>query len=241
MSDLAVDHRASSIRHALRLEWLTIGWNVVEGVVAVAAAVVAGSVALLGFGIDSFVESASGAVLVWRLLAERRGMNPEDVEHLDAKAHKLVGATLFLLAAYIGIDAAVTLWNREMPRPSAVGIVLTVVSMVAMQWLARAKRRAAQRLGSRALEADAFQTTACFWLSVITLAGIGLNAALGWWWADPAAAFGMTWFIAKEGTEAWRGEDCGCSAPRADESDDLPPGHACGCSTVSACGTKRVE
>ncbi len=241
LSDLAVDHRASSIRHALRLEWLTIGWNVVEGVVAVAAAVVAGSVALLGFGIDSFVESASGAVLVWRLLAERRGMDPEDVEHLDAKAHKLVGATLFLLAAYIGIDAAVTLWNREMPRPSAVGIVLTVVSMVAMQWLARAKRRAAQRLGSRALEADAFQTTACFWLSVITLAGIGLNAALGWWWADPAAAFGMTWFIAKEGTEAWRGEDCGCSAPRADESDDLPPGHACGCSTVSACGTKRAE
>ncbi len=198
-------------------------------------------VALLGFGIDSFVESVSGGVLVWRLLAERRGMDPEEVERLDARAHKLVGASLFLLAAYIAVDAAVALWTREAPRPSLAGIVLTVVSILAMQWLARAKRRAARRLGSRALEADAFQTTACFWLSIITLVGIGLNAALGWWWADPMAALGMTWFIAKEGTEAWRGEDCGCSAPRADEGDDLPPGHACGCSSVSACGTKRVE
>jgi divalent metal cation (Fe/Co/Zn/Cd) transporter len=117
------------------------------------------------------VESASGAVLVWRLLAERRGMNLEEVERLDARAHKLVGATLFLLAAYIGVVAAVALWNHETPRPSAAGIVLTIVSIVAMQWLARAKRRAAQRLGSRALEADAFRTTACFWLSLITLVG----------------------------------------------------------------------
>lgn len=241
MNDLAVDHRESSIRHALRLEWLTIGWNVVEGVVAVAAAVVAGSVALLGFGIDSFVESASGAVLVWRLLAERGGMNPEDVERLDAKAHKLVGATLFLLAAYIGIDAAGALWNREAPRPSAVGIVLTVVSMIAMQWLARAKRRAAQRLGSRALEADAFQTTACFWLSVITLAGIGLNAALGWWWADPAAALGMTWFIAKEGTEAWRGEECGCSAVSTSGGDEQAASNACGCAPAGSCGSNDPD
>jgi divalent metal cation (Fe/Co/Zn/Cd) transporter len=201
----------SSVRHALRLEWLTIGWNVVEGIVAISAAVLAGSVALLGFGIDSFVESASGAVLVWRLLAEGRGLDPEQVERLDARAHKLVGASLFLLGAYIALDAATALWNREAPRPSAVGIVLAVVSIFAMQWLARAKRRAARRLGSRALAADAFQTTACFWLSVITLVGIGLNAALGWWWADPVAALGMTIFIAREGIEAWRGEACGCS------------------------------
>lgn len=201
----------SSIRHALRLEWLTIGWNVVEGIVAISAAVLAGSVALLGFGIDSFVESASGAVLVWRLLAEQRGLDPEQVERLDARAHKLVGASLFLLGGYIALDAAVALWNRDAPRPSAVGIVLAVVSIFAMQWLARAKRRAARRLGSRALEADAFQTTACFWLSVITLVGVGLNAALGWWWADPVAALGMTLFIAREGVDAWRGEECGCS------------------------------
>ncbi len=212
---LAVDHRASSIRHALRLEWLTVGWNVVEGVVAITAAVMAGSVALLGFGIDSFVESASGGVLVWRLLAERRGMDPEAVERLDSRAHKLVGASLFLLAAYVGVDAALALWNRDQPRPSTLGVVLTIVSIAAMQWLARAKRRTAQRLGSRALEADAFQTTACFWLSVITLTGIGLNAAFGWWWADPVAALSMTWFIGREGAEAWRGEECGCEGEGA--------------------------
>lgn len=239
LSDLAVDQRVSSIRHALRLEWLTIGWNVVEGVVAITAAAVAGSVALLGFGIDSFVESASGAVLVWRLRAERRGMDAEEVERLDARAHKLVGATLFLLAAYIGVDATVALWAGEEPRPSPVGIVLTVVSIVAMQWLARAKRRAAQRLGSRALEADAFQTTACFWLSVITLVGIGLNAAFGWWWADPVAALGMTAFIAREGLEAWRGEGCACEGDVPALVRAQANGASCGCSS-GACSSGRA-
>lgn len=211
MNDTLATSRSESVRHALRLEYLTIGWNLVEGLVAVTAAVLAGSVALFGFGIDSFVESASGAVLVWRLLAEQRGVDVEQVERLDARAHKLVGASLFLLAGYIALDAGAALWHRDAPQPTMIGIALTAVSIVAMQWLARAKRRAARRLGSRALEADAFQTTACFWLSIITLAGIGLNTALGWWWADPVAALGMTVFIAKEGLEAWRGEDCGCA------------------------------
>jgi divalent metal cation (Fe/Co/Zn/Cd) transporter len=231
MSDVVANDRTALVRQALRLEYLTVGWNVVEGIVAVSAAALAGSVALLGFGIDSFVESASGAVLIWRLLAERRGIDAEEMEHLDARAHKLVGASLFLLGAYIAVDAGTALWNRDAPRPSAVGIVLTAVSILAMRWLARAKRRAARRLGSRALEADAFQTTACFWLSIITLAGIGLNAALGWWWADPAAALGMTWFIAKEGTEAWRGEECGCSGETAHAvSPESTAGPGCGCS-----------
>ncbi len=241
MNDALEQGRAASVRQALGLEYLTIGWNVVEGVVAVSAAVLAGSVALLGFGIDSFVESASGAVLVWRLLAERRGMDAEEVERLDARAHKLVGATLFLLAAFIAIDAGGALWTREAPRPSVVGIILTVVSMAAMQWLARAKRRAAQQLGSRALQADAFQTTACFWLSLITLVGIGLNAALGWWWADPFAALGMTWFIAKEGAGTWRGEECGCSGATAGaERIGFADDDACGCSGAASCGTKRL-
>lgn len=207
-----LETRGEVLGHALRLEYLTVGWNVVEGVIAVAAALAAGSVALLGFGIDSFVESASGAVLIWRLLAERRTADRAAVERLDHRAHQLVGVTLFLLAAYVAIDAGLALWNRERPEPSPVGIVLTAISMAVMVWLARAKRRAAAGLGSDALKADAFQTTACFWLSVITLAGIGLNAALGWWWADPAAALGMTVFLVREGTEAWRGEDCGCHA-----------------------------
>ncbi len=203
--------RTAGLRRALGLEYLTIGWNVIEGLVAILAALLAGSVALLGFGIDSFVESASGAVLVWRLLAERRGIDAEAVERLDRRAHKLVGASLFLLAAYITLEAAGALWSREAPRSSLLGIALALVSIVAMRWLARAKRAAARRLGSRALEADAFQTTACLWLSIITLGGLGLNAALGWWWADPVAGLGMTLFIVREGMEAWRGEECDCS------------------------------
>ena len=213
--DVAIPSRARDVRHALHLEYLTIGWNVVEGVVAVSAAALAGSIALLGFGIDSFVESASGAVLVWRLVAERRGMALAELERLDARARKLVAASLVLLAAYIALDAGMALWARDAPQPSLVGIILTLVSIIAMQWLARAKRAAARRLGSRALEADAFQTNACFWLSIVTLAGVGLNAALGWWWADPVAALGMTAFIVREGMEAWRGEACGCEGEAA--------------------------
>jgi divalent metal cation (Fe/Co/Zn/Cd) transporter len=207
----AADVRESLLRRALGLEYLTVGWNILEGLVAVTAALAAGSIALLGFGIDSFVECASGLVLIWRLTAERRGIDEEAVERFDRRAHKLVGASLFLLASYIALDAAHALWRQERPEPSIVGIVLTTVSIAAMAWLARAKRRAAAALHSRALEADAFQTTACFWLSIITLGGIGLNAIFGWWWADPVAALGMTWFISREGVEAWRGEDCRCA------------------------------
>lgn len=200
--------RGSIVARALRLEYFTIGWNVVEGVVAVAAALVAGSVALLSFGLDSFIESASGAVLIWRLRAERRAVDRAEVERLDRRAHRLVGVSLFLLAAFVVVEAIRTLVFAERPEPSIVGIALTAVSILVMMWLARAKRRAAGLLGSRALEADAFQTTACWWLSVLSLSGIGLNAAFGWWWADPAAALGMTFFLVQEGREAWRGEDC---------------------------------
>ena len=202
--------RPALVQRALRLELLTVGWNLIEGIIAVLAALAAGSVALLGFGVDSFVESASGGVLIWRLRAEQAGSSPHEIKRLDLRAHRLVALSLFLLAAYVAVDAALALWNRDQPEPSPVGMALTIVSICVMLWLARAKRQAAAGLGSRALEADAFQTTACFWLSVIALAGIGLNAALGWWWADPAAALGMTPLLVREGSEAWRGEDCNC-------------------------------
>jgi divalent metal cation (Fe/Co/Zn/Cd) transporter len=201
--------REQLLRRALRLEWLTVGWNVAEGLIAVAAALAAGSVALLGFGIDSFVESASGGILVWRLLAEKRiAADPHAIERLDRRARKLVALSLFALALYVAADASLALWRSERPEASLVGIVLTCVSILVMLWLGQAKRRIAADLGSRALAADAFQTTACWWLSVITLAGIGLNAAFGWWWADPMAALGMTPLLVREGVEAWRGEDC---------------------------------
>jgi len=203
--------RPELVKRGLHLEYLTVAWNIVEGIVAVAAALAAGSVALLGFGLDSFVESASGAVLIWRLRAERRVRNPEESERLDQRAHKLVGLSLFLLAAYVAFDAAKALITGERPEPTVVGIAITSLSMAVMWWLARAKRRAAAALDSRALEADAFQTSACWWLSLITLVGIALNSALGWWWADPVAALGMTYFLVSEGREAWRGEDCACA------------------------------
>lgn len=203
-------HRADLLRRALFLEILTVGWNLIEGGVAVAAALAVGSVALLGFGIDSFVESFSGGILLWRLRAERRDMSGAEIERLDHRARRLVAVSLFLLAAWVAFDATRSLWEQERPGVSPVGVVLTTVSIFLMLWLARAKRRAATALGSRALEADAFQTTACWWLSIITLGGIGLNAAFGWWWADPVAALVMVPLVVHEGREAWRGEDCGC-------------------------------
>lgn len=187
-----------------------MGWNVVEGIVSVAFALAAGSIALLGFGIDSFVETASGLVLLWRLRAEKHARDHEEVERLDRRAHKLVGVSLFLLAGYVAIEAIKDLISRDRPEPTWAGIVITSVSMLAMYWLARAKRRTAAALESRAMQADSFQTTACWWLSLVTLVGIALNAAFGWWWADPVAALGMTSFLIAEGREAWRGEDCGC-------------------------------
>jgi divalent metal cation (Fe/Co/Zn/Cd) transporter len=200
--------RGHQLARAVRLEYVTVGWNLVEGTVAVTAALAAGSVALLGFGIDSFVESASGLVLLWRLLAERSGRNSLAVEQLDRRAHKLVGASLLLLAGYITFDAGMSLAFHEVPERSLVGIALTATSIGVMFWLARAKRQAAVALNSRALAADAFQTTACWWLSIAALSGLGLNALWGWWWADPVGAVVMAGLIVREGLQAWRGDGC---------------------------------
>jgi divalent metal cation (Fe/Co/Zn/Cd) transporter len=200
--------RPTQIRTALRLEYLTVGWNIVEGAVALAAAILAGSIALFGFGVDSFVETASGGILIWRLWAERRDSNLEAVEAVEHRAQKLVAASLVLLAAYIAYDAGNALLDREEPRASPIGIGLTAISLLVMGWLARAKRQAGRRLNSRALVADAGQTQACFYLSAIVLLGLAANAAFGWWWADPVAALGVIPFLAYEAREAWLGRDC---------------------------------
>ncbi|HEV2012071.1 MAG TPA: hypothetical protein VGS17_13710 [Candidatus Limnocylindria bacterium] len=166
MSALAVPaNRPALLGRALRLEYLTVGWNLVEGVVAISAALAAGSVALLGFGIDSFVESTSGSILVWRFLSERAHTGAEAIVAVERRAQRLVALSLFGLAAYIAFDALKTLALQEHPEPSALGVAVTTASIGVMWWLARTKRRTAIALGSRAMEADAFQTTACWWLS----------------------------------------------------------------------------
>ena len=211
MSALDASNRPHLLRLGLRLEWMTVGWNLIEGVIAVGAAVSAASVALLGFGIDSFVESTSGAVLIWRLRAEDRSADEAGIEAVERRAQRLVAGSLLLLAAYISADAVMAIIRREQPEPSPVGIGLAATSLAVMWWLAREKRRVAFALQSRAMQADAFQTTACWWLSLIVLVGLAANAVLGWWWADPVSALGASVFIAREGVEAWRGEDDCCS------------------------------
>jgi divalent metal cation (Fe/Co/Zn/Cd) transporter len=209
--------RARTLQHALRLEYLTVGWNVIEGIVAIAAALAAGSVALLAFGIDSFVECASGGILIWRLRAEKTAKDAAAIERLDRRAHQLVGWSLFALAGWVVFDASQALYTREHAEPSVVGMSLLVFSIAVMYWLAKAKRRAATALKSRALEADSFQTTACFWLSIVGLAGVGLNAAFGFWWADPVAALGIAVLLVKEGRQGLRGESC-CDSDHLVES-----------------------
>ena len=201
--------RPESVKRALRLEFLTVGWNLVEGMIAVTAAVIAGSVALLGFGIDSFVECSSALVMIWRLRAERDDrLTGERLESVERRARRLVAGSLFLLAAYVAFDAVQTLRTGDRPAFSLVGVVLLTVSVAVMLWLARAKRQVARELGSEAMAADAVQTTACWWLSLAALLGIGLNGLLGWWWADPLAALVIAGLVAREGREAWSGKAC---------------------------------
>jgi len=183
----------------------------VEGIVAISAAVVAGSQALLGFGLDSGVESLSASVVLWRLYAERR--DPERAEAVERRALRLIGVTFLVLAAFIAVDSIRALVGRHEPDASIVGIVLTSLSLLVMRWLARSKRQVGVAMGSRAVEADSAQTSACVYLSAVVLVGLVLNAVLGWWWADPLAALGVVVFLVREGREALHAEhadDC-CS------------------------------
>ncbi len=191
--------RSVNVRRGRNLEYLTIGWNSLEAVVAIGAGLLAGSIALVGFGVDSVIESLSGAVLLWRLFAG---------EHREELALKLVGGSFLFLAAYVAFDAGKSLFFRELPEASYVGIGLAVLSLIVMPVLARAKRRVAANLNSRALQADSRQTDICAYLSAILVAGLGLNALFGWWWADPVAGLVMIPIIAKEGIQALRGETC---------------------------------
>ncbi len=197
--------RSQNLERGIVLEYLTIGWNVIEGIVAIASGAISGSIALIGFGIDSAIETSSGAILLWRLKAEGRGHDRERIERL---ALKMVGASFLLLGAYIAFDSVKSLIQREAPAHSVPGIVIAALSLIVMPWLAHAKRRAARGLESAALHADSRQTSLCSYLSGILLAGLVLNAALGWWWADSVAALCMLPIILREARDAIRGKTC---------------------------------
>jgi len=193
-------NRVALLRRGIALEGVTVGYNALEGIVAIAAGLAAGSVALTGFGIDSVIEVTSGALLWWRLRAEL-GSAPLGPT-VERRASRGAGFLLLALGVYIATDSARLLLTGSHPDSSRVGIALMVASLIVMPLLARAKLRLAASLGSRALRADAHETIVCAWLSATTLLGLGLNALLGWWWADPVAALAMLPLIVHEGIEA---------------------------------------
>ncbi len=194
--------RDALLRRGLNLERLTVGWNALEAVVAIGAGYMAASVALVGFGLDSVIESISGVALYRRLSLELRAGGTENNETGERRALYFVGVSFFLIAAYVLYEAATTLWQRRAPAHTTVGIVLAAVSLAVMPLLGWGKLRTARALGSRALEADSKETFVCAYLSLALLLGLTLNALLGWWWADPAAALAMLPLIAHEGWEA---------------------------------------
>jgi len=193
------------VRRGLWLAALTIIWNVIEAFVAIGAGLAAGSVALVAFGFDSMIEVLSAWVVVWQFRGELRGGYDEERER---RALRLIAITFFVLAAYVVFESARDLFFSSSDADnSIVGIVLAALSLAVMPVLAWAKRRTATELGSPTLRADAQETLLCVWLSVALLVGLVLDAALGWWWADPVAALVIAGFAVKEGAEAWSGDD----------------------------------
>ena len=203
-TQLSPDQRAELVRRGQLLSRITLAYNCLEGIASIVAGAVAGSISLVGFGIDSVIEVSSSVAALWRLRADADAKRRERVERITVRT---IGALFIALALYILIDAAHSLVLRQPPERSVPGIVIAALSVVIMPALARAKRRVAVALGSRALSADAMQSSLCTWLSAIVLVGLGLNALFGWWWADPIAAVCMTPIIAKEGVDGLRSAD----------------------------------
>lgn len=204
MAELALDRRVF-VRRGKRLEYFTIAWNSLEGIVAVASGILAGSISLVGFGVDSFIEVTSGTALLWRLSLDAEKHRRERIERITLR---IVGACFLSLAAYVGYEAASNLIGKKAPEHSLPGIILACVSLVVMPLLSRAKRRVGAHLKSAAMNADAKQTEFCTYLSAILLGGLLLNMVYNLWWADPVAALVMVPIIAKEGVDGMRGNAC---------------------------------
>jgi divalent metal cation (Fe/Co/Zn/Cd) transporter len=204
MAEVALNRQAITDR-GKRLEYFTIAWNSLEGLVAVVAGAIAGSISLVGFGVDSFIEVTSGAVLLWRMAGDAEEKTRERSERLSLR---IVGVCFLALSAYIAYESVSDLMKRKAPEPSVPGIILASVSLLVMPILSRAKKQVGKELGSAAMNADAKQTDFCMYLSAILLAGLLLNAVLGWWWADSAAAVIMVPMVAHEGLAAVKGKAC---------------------------------
>jgi divalent metal cation (Fe/Co/Zn/Cd) transporter len=200
-------------RRALLLAYATVAYNLAEGMVAVAAGAAASSSALLGFGLDSLIEVSSALVVLWQF----RARLPEARERL---ALRLIAVSFFALAGYVVVESVRALLGAERPEPSPVGIGLAVASLLVMPTLAAAKRRTGRQLGSATVVADSAQTMLCTYLSAVLLVGLVVNAALGWWWADPVVGLLIAGLAAREGREAWRGENCCAPAPAGGAASD---------------------
>jgi len=208
MSDPATAAKAR--RAALWLSLLTVGYNLLEGVVSLLAGARAGSAALVGFGLDSFMESLSGGIMIWRF-GFHRGLSEEEEERVERRAVRLVGGTFFLLGAYVAYESASKMLEREPPRPSLLGIAVALASLLVMPALFLLKRRTAARLGSSSLLADSKQTLACMVLSGALLLGLGSNALFGFWQADPLVGLGVAAYLFREGWETLREQRlCAC-------------------------------
>lgn len=196
-------------KKALLLSYFTVGYNVLEGVFSVLAGELSGSIALIGFGFDSGIESFSGGVLIWRL-AKHGKISVEQEERVEKRAVKLVGISFFVLAAYVVFESVRKFYYRQAPLPSLFGIIIAVLSLIIMPLLSCAKLKTAKKMASKSLEADSKQTYLCSLLSATLLAGLGLNYFFGLWWADPAFALVMVYFIVREGVETFRSEKACC-------------------------------
>ncbi|HYM06741.1 MAG TPA: cation transporter [Terriglobales bacterium] len=204
--------RVLLVRKARRLEYASLAYNSLEAVASVITGVLAGSVALVAFGMDSLIEVTSGAALLWRLGQDRI---PEVRERAERLSLRVVGGCFIALALYVAVDALKLLMNYEVPERTWFGVAIAVGSLIVMPVLARSKRRVARDMSSQALAADSAQTNLCACLSAILLGGLLLNAVLGWWWADPAASLVMVPIIMKEGVEVLRARSCGCDHERS--------------------------
>ncbi len=203
----AADDRAAMINQAFRLEYMTLAWMTLETAVAIGSGVVAGSLTLTAFGIDSLIELASACVLVWRLSVELRH-GQVFAESAERTASRIGGALLFALAAYVVASAGWELWTREGAKFSLPGLIISVLAVPVMYFLSRRKLQVASVLDSRALRTDAVESITCGWLALVVVGALVAQLLIGAWWIDPLASLGVVWFVVREGREAWEGEEC---------------------------------